>query len=494
MPPTEYDFSKECPDFDLAQYTGVTQDSRAVKHGFIFAALKGQSHNGVDFIPNAIEQGATLILCDEDVQTEKLNINQPQKSVRVIQTAKPRQTFAHMAAALYRHKQPENIVAVTGTNGKSSVVDFIKQLWDALGTQSTTIGTLSHTHTTPDPVALHKALYGMEERRITHLAMEASSHGIDQYRMDGATVKTAAITNITQDHLDYHKTMENYKEAKLKLFTRILKKDGTAILNADTPEYAEIKQACESRGIKTMSYGKNGQNIKIENIDITDQAQNVTFDINAKPRNVTIPLVGTFQIMNLACALACVIAEHPQDQARTSKIVKALNTIKPVRGRLEYVASDDGNCHAYVDYAHTPNALETVLKALRAHTKGKLICVFGCGGDRDKAKRPLMGEIAATLADIVIITDDNPRSENPEEIREQIISGIANQNKIHDIGSRDMAIQRAVATLSPNDILLIAGKGHEQGQTFKNQTHPFDDVTHCRQAFSMRQSVQSLPL
>lgn len=483
----EYSLSADYPHFNPTDYKGITQDSRAVKPGFIFAALKGQNHNGEEFIAHAIEQGATCILCAKTSQVKAVPDN-----ILILKTENPRKTFAHMTAGFYGHKQPEYIIGVTGTNGKSSVVEFTKQLWSALGLKAQSIGTLSHTRTTPDPAALHKMLSEMAGQGTTHLVMEASSHGLDQYRMDGLTLKVAAMTNITQDHLDYHKTMEHYKASKFGLFARILKAGGTAILNADTPEFLEINNICEQRGIKTLSYGKNGRNVKVITTDIHGHAQNVTLQVNGKFVPLTVPLVGSFQIMNLACALACVIAEEPHNTERTKKLLRTMEKIKPVRGRLEHVASEDKKYHAYVDYAHTPDALETVLKALRPHAKARLICIFGCGGDRDRSKRPKMGKIAEALADLTIITNDNPRSENPEEIRAEIISGIANRDKTHDIGDRDTAIKRAVATLSPNDILLIAGKGHEQGQTFKNQTLPFDDVSHCRDAFLVRHSVQPL--
>lgn len=487
MSPTEYNFKKECPLFDPSKYAGITQDSRAVKPNFIFAALSGENHDGAHFIPNAIENGATLIICETGRAKES-------NGVDIIETPNPRQTFAHMTAAYFNHSQPENIVAITGTNGKSSVVDFVNQLWKALGYKSSTIGTLSHAHTTPDPLNLHAALNDLRKSGVTHMAMEASSHGIDQYRLDGATIKVAAITNITQDHLDYHKTMDAYRAAKAQLFSRVLNKSGTAVLNADIAEFKAIKAECDARNIKTLSYGKSGADLQILSTHIIGQGQQVTFKVSGEDHTQIIPLVGAFQIENLMCALACVIAEKTDKNLNIKNLVQTLSTIKPVRGRLEHVQSKDNQYNGYVDYAHTPDALQTVLKALRPHTSGRLICIFGCGGDRDKDKRPQMGKIAAKHADVSVITDDNPRTESPKDIRRQIKSGCTQAHNVIEITERDIAIHRAVATMTKEDVLLVAGKGHEQGQIFKDKTIPFDDVTHLNNAFSNPKSHQPLSL
>ncbi len=463
---------------DMTVVTGVTQDSRAVQSGYIFAALQGGAVDGRQYIPDALQRGATTILSDQEAVIES------GASASLIKCDNPRRDFALLASEFYA-KQPKNIVAVTGTNGKSSVVHFANQLWQALDERSDFIGTLSGALTTPDPVSLHEKLLDMAQVGITHCAMEASSHGLAQYRMDGANISVAAFTSFTQDHLDFHDTMQDYLAAKERLFSELLPLSGVAVLNADIPVYSELKAICKRRGVRVLSYGEEGEDLKLMFREIDGVMQDISVEIFGKPHAMRVPFVGAFQVMNVLCALGCVIAQEPNDDARVRKLVTAVSALSAVPGRLEHVESPNGKYHAYVDYAHTPDALENVLTALRAHTKGRLICVFGCGGDRDQTKRAMMGEISARLSDIVIITDDNPRSENPSEIRKQIVAGINNpQSMIVDIEGRKAAIDKAVGDMMPNDIVLIAGKGHEKGQIFKGKTEPFDDVLEVKRALT----------
>ncbi len=441
---------------------GVTQDSREVKQGYLFAALKGESVDGREFINDAITNGAAFILADKDTQETS--------GARFILVDNPRKEFSSIVAG-FHGKQPEHVVAVTGTNGKSSIVHFIDQLWQSIGEDGAFMGTLSGSMTTPDPVSLHKSL----SKISGNLAMEASSHGLEQYRMDGVKVNIAAFTNLTQDHLDYHGSMDDYLSAKLRLFSEILEHDGVAVLNADIPQYQELVASCGGR--RVLSYGENGKDIKLISLLVAGSSQKIEIEVMGENYSIAIPLVGKFQAMNVLCALACVIAQYPD---KIGELVPALEKLEGAAGRLQQVANN-----IYVDYAHTPDALENVLEALRPHTKGKLICVFGCGGDRDKAKRPLMGAIAAKLADITVITDDNPRSENPAYIRAEILGGANNTNSnIHEIADRREAISFAISQMGVDDILLVAGKGHEQGQIFDGFTEPFDDAIEVTSAMA----------
>ncbi len=459
-------------NIDIKSLKGVTQDSREVGQGYLFAALKGNAFDGRNYIDDAIKRGASVILSYEDTQIKS--------GVTSILVKNPRKTFSHIVSEFYQN-QPEHIVAVTGTNGKSSVVHFIDQIWQNMGKSGAFIGTLSGAMTTPDTVSLHKKLYDLHENKITNLAIEASSHGLEQYRMDGVSIKIAAFTNLSQDHLDYHGNMDDYISAKMRLFSKLLDKDGVAILNADIPEYEKISSICKAR---ILSYGENAKDVKLISRAITCTSQQIEIQVMGKGYSLNLPLIGKFQAMNALCALACIYAQYPED---IDKIIAALENLKGATGRLQLAKSNIYN--AYIDYAHTPDALENVLNALRPHVKGRLICVFGCGGDRDKTKRPLMGDVAAKLADIVIVTDDNPRFENHADIRKDILSG-ANDNgcPLHEIADRREAIKFAVNQMKPEDILLIAGKGHEQGQIFGGHTEPFDDALEVEKLLSKKEN------
>jgi UDP-N-acetylmuramoyl-L-alanyl-D-glutamate--2,6-diaminopimelate ligase len=359
-------------------------------------------------------------------------------------------------------------------------------IWENLGLKAASLGTLGLNGkgldgyggmTTPDPVSLFSTLADVSQKGFTHLAMEASSHGLHQYRLDGVKIKAAGFTNLTRDHLDYHGTMEKYLEAKLRLFTDILVDGGTAVLNADIPEFQIIEKHVKDRGLSVISYGLNSDaHIRIIDRKAVTSGQDVTLSIHGKTYESHLNLVGAFQLMNVLCALGLVISDKA---VSVEDILSVLPKIQGVTGRLQPVPHKNKDLGVYIDYAHTPDGLETILNALRPHTQNKLICVFGCGGDRDRGKRPVMGEIAQRLSDIAIITDDNPRSEDPQFIRAEILSGAPNAI---EIAGRRNAIQFAVKNLKAGDVLVVAGKGHEQGQIFANYTEPFDDLTETQSA------------
>lgn len=446
---------------------GLTEDSRAVKDGYLFAAFTGTQNDGRDYIPAAIKNGASHILACEGTQ---LPVG-TEDTVRLITDPAPRKVFAKLAAEFYED-QPAYIAAVTGTNGKTSVVHFTQQIWTALGFKASALGTLQGTMTTPDTVSLHKNLKALSDDGASHLAIEASSHGLDQNRLDGVKIKAAGFTNLSRDHLDYHKDMSEYLAAKMRLFTEVLDPKGVAVINADSAQGQDIISANDRR---TLTYGAAGKDLKILSVTPQPQGQKISLEIFEKAFDLTIPLVGDFQIMNALCALGLVLADD-KDIDRENAIA-ALETLKGAKGRLEYVEGHPKSAAIYVDYAHTPDALDHVLNALRPHTAGKLVCVFGCGGDRDRGKRHVMGEIAARLADHVIVTDDNPRSEDPAAIRAEVLKGAKNAD---NIGDRHEAIKTAMQDLEQGDVLLIAGKGHEQGQVFATHTAPFDDVNETK--------------
>ena len=457
---------------------GLTQDSRQVRRGYLFAAIAGSRADGVHYIADAVRNGAAAILVPSHV-----SLPPEAAQISVIQSDNPRHDFSLMAAKFYG-QQPEHIVAVTGTNGKTSTVHFTQQLWQAQGLKAASLGTLgvrgpglsrAGSMTTPDPVALHGELADLAAAGITHLAMEASSHGLQQSRLDGVLVSAAGFTNLTRDHLDYHATMEDYLAAKARLFNTLLQTGGTAVLNADIAEFPALKALCEKRGIRVWGYGHQGQDLKIIRRNVLPQGQELDLEILGQLHTVTLPLVGTFQAMNALCALGLAMAEN-EDQA----LVAALSSLHGAPGRLQLVSGHPEGAAVYVDYAHTPDALSNILAALRPHTQRRLICMFGCGGDRDPGKRPIMGRIAASESDFAIITDDNPRSESPEKIRMQIAEGAGPAAKIID--NRRNAIQWAVAQLQDGDVLVVAGKGHEQGQIFAERVDPFDDVDEVKQA------------
>jgi len=462
-----------CPDTRPIQ--GLSVDSRTVKDGYLFAAFVGTAQDGRAFIPQALAQGAHAILLPTGSDLSLI----PQ-DVTVIEADNPRAVFAQAAARFYGH-QPACISAVTGTNGKSSCVTFIRQLWEKLGQSAASLGTLGITApnlsldgglTTPDANALHAKLAEITDLGVTHLAMEASSHGLDQHRLDGVDVTIAAFTNLSRDHLDYHGTMDAYLAAKSRLFTDVLAPKSCAVLNADSETFDGLKSLCAQNGHRVLSYGYKGVDIRLISRLPVPEGQRITFLAEGHEFTLTLPLVGTFQVENALCSLGVVMASG----IPVETIVPLLSDLDGVPGRMETMGRG-----VYVDFAHTPDALDTVLSALKDHTTGRLGVVFGCGGDRDRGKRAQMGAIAARYAQDIYVTDDNPRSEDPGTIRAEIMTACP---KAQNIGDRRAAITTAIQRMKADDILIIAGKGHEKGQIINGVTHPFDDRTIAREVLS----------
>ncbi len=468
-------------NFDVTSIAGLTADSRKVHQNYLFVALAGTKNDGRQFIADAVAKGAKFIA---------VAMGTPQQDVGAaewIEVQNPHQFLASTAAAFYK-MQPKNIVAVTGTNGKTSTVNFARMIWGALNVKAASLGTLGLIGeglsgyagmTTPDPVSLFATLSDISLKNFDYLAMEASSHGLHQHRLDGVKIQAAGFTNLTRDHLDYHGSMDHYLESKLRLFTEIVVPNGTAVLNADIPEFAKIKSTVMAQGLKVISYGfADTADIRIVERNAVTSGQDLKLNVFGKDYNIHLNLVGAFQAMNVLCAVGLVLSNS---KFTADAVMAVLPHLEGVVGRLQPVPHSLKDVGVYVDYAHTPDGLETILNALRPHTAGRLICVFGCGGDRDKGKRPVMGEIAARLADIAIITDDNPRSEDPYVIRSEILTGAPNAT---EVAGRRKAIQTAVQYLQAGDVLVVAGKGHEQGQIFATYTEPFDDLTEIQSAIS----------
>jgi len=458
----------------------VELNSAFVEPGSLFIAVSGKNADGKKYIPDALAKGAVAVVFAGDYEPPAES-----RAVFVRLDGDMRQNAAVIAANFYP-QQPQYISAVTGTNGKTSIADFTRQLMTALGYQSASIGTIGlvsavmdnvETLTTPDTVTLHKMLTQLSEKGVTYVSMEASSIGIEQFRLDGLNIRVAGFTNFTQDHLDYHLTMDNYLKAKEQLFTRVMAVGGTAVLNADIPEYAELAAICAARKIKVMSYGRKGRELRLVNREIHAAGQLLEVEILGKCYKFELPLIGEFQAMNVLCAMGMVVALHGFDE----KLIDAVSRIKGAPGRLDLAGRLANGAAVYVDYAHTPDALENVLQTARGHTKGKLWVVFGCGGDRDRLKRPIMGNIAAKLADVVVVTDDNPRSENPETIRNEIL---AECPQAYNIGDRIEAIRFAVSSLQAGDILILAGKGHETGQKIGSRIIPMNDIEEAARAIA----------
>jgi UDP-N-acetylmuramoyl-L-alanyl-D-glutamate--2,6-diaminopimelate ligase len=465
---------------------GLTSDSRDVRTGWLFAAFPGTKQDGRAFIAEAITHGAVAVLIPEGTE-----FSAP-PSVTCLTAKNPRSAFAYIAAAFYG-RQMGTIAAVTGTNGKSSTVHFCRQIWQTMDHASACLGTLGivanlenggginrpGSLTTPDPVTLYSEIAELEAAGVTHLALEASSQGLDQFRLDGLRVTTAGFTNLTRDHLDYHGTMEKYFESKMRLFREVLIAGGVAVVNDDSDYAQVVRKVCAERALTVIGYGEKGTDIRLEKRKPLQNGQFIALNVFGERYELELGLVGDFQASNALCALSLVLAADPGNKALHMQGVQALERLQSVRGRLECAASTPGGGVIYVDYAHTPDGLGTMLKALRPHTQRKLHVVFGCGGDRDRGKRPLMGEIATRLADHVIVTDDNPRTEDPAAVRAEIIKAAPGAI---EIASRKEAIHTAIRTLEPGDILVIAGKGHEQGQIVGANILPFDDVTEAKTA------------
>ncbi|NMM44527.1 UDP-N-acetylmuramoyl-L-alanyl-D-glutamate--2,6-diaminopimelate ligase [Rhodospirillaceae bacterium KN72] len=470
------------PDIPL---TGLTADSRKVRPGYLFAAIPGTVADGAAFISDAIARGAVAILAPPGIDTWTIGAN-----VTLVSDANPRRRLARMAAAFYT-PQPDTIVGVTGTNGKSSVAGFTRQIWTAMGLRSCSIGTLGiegpgyeggEGLTTPDPVDLHREMAAMALAGTDHVAMEASSHGLDQHRMDGVRFSAAAFTNLSHEHLDYHHSMEAYRQAKLRLFEELVPRGGTCIVNTCAAEHDTIANIASDRGLRMISYGLvNGM---IRCIEASEQRGGyaAVLDVMGERVPVDFPLPGRFQLENALAALGLVIAtgSDPRIAAQT------LSRLEGVRGRLQLAGSRVNGARVFVDYAHKAEALKTVLTTLRPFVKGRLVVAFGCGGDRDTGKRPVMGRYAAEFADAVIVTDDNPRTEDAASIRKEVLAGCPDAT---EIGDRAEAIAAAVAGLGPEDVLLIAGKGHETGQKIGTEILPFDDFEQARTAIAAADGV-----
>jgi UDP-N-acetylmuramyl-tripeptide synthetase/UDP-N-acetylmuramoyl-tripeptide--D-alanyl-D-alanine ligase len=452
-------------------YSGIASDSRAVQEGYLFAALPGARGDGADYMADAVARGATAIL-----GAPSLRARAERLGVEFLADENPRARLAREAARFFG-AQPKVVAAVTGTNGKTSVSVFLRQIWEHCGRHAASLGTIgivrdgrteTLAHTTPDPIVLHRLLAELARSGTDHLALEASSHGLDQHRLDGVRIVAAAFTNITRDHLDYHGDFESYLRAKLRLFAELLSEDGSAVVNADADHAYAFMGAARARGVRSWSVGARGETIRLLASEPHAGGQTLRVAFAGRERSVALPLAGAFQASNalVAAALAIACGEDAE------RVFEALGVLKGAAGRLERVAETQSGAPIYVDYAHTPDALETVLAALRPHVDGRLSVVFGCGGDRDRGKRPLMGDIAARLADRVIVTDDNPRSETASDIRHAILAASPGAREIAD---RAEAIATAIAELEAGDCLVVAGKGHETGQIVGPDVFPFSD-------------------
>jgi UDP-N-acetylmuramoyl-L-alanyl-D-glutamate--2,6-diaminopimelate ligase len=470
------DCQRQGPDVEIK---GLSRDTRDLKPGALFAAIPGDKIDGNTFIPEALKKGAAAILAATGTSI-------PQNTPAAFH-AEPRKALSQMAARFYP-EQPGTIAAITGTSGKTSVAQFTRQIWQAMGHRSAAIGTLGiigddidryGSLTTPDAISLHQDMQMLvKKKNITHAAIEASSHGLHQYRLDGLKLKLAAFTNLSRDHLDYHKDMQEYFTAKQRLFREVLPESGTAVVNKDIPEYEALAEILKSRKIKMLSFGTKDADLCLTSTTDDPRGQILDFTIHGRKQAVLVKLSGAFQGMNVLCATALAIAGGEE----TARVVGSLPLLQGVRGRMETVGSYR-DARVIVDYAHKPDALENVLRALRPATKGRLVALFGCGGMRDKGKRPIMGAIAEKLADIVIVTDDNPRMEDPAVIRKEVLQGCP---KATEVPGRAEAIAHALSLLQAGDTLVIAGKGHEQGQIVGTEVLPFDDAEVARSFIQSR--------
>ena len=455
--------------FAAIEIAGVSADSRAVRAGELFVAVAGAKTDGLNFIPQALAAGAAAIMAERPPPAPL------PAGVAFIKVDDARRALA-LAAAKFFPRQPRVIAAVTGTSGKTSVAAFMRQIWTALGHAAASIGTVGLVSpqrevygslTTPDPVALHRSLDQLAGEGVTHLAIEASSHGLDQRRLDGVRVAAGGFTNLSRDHLDYHPTLEAYLAAKLRLFTDLIEPGGAAVVAADHEEAEIVASAAIRRDLRLVTVGRRGQGIRLVESTIEGFAQALALEHAGREYRVRLPLPGEFQVDNALVAAGLVIATGVDPSATFA----ALGNLKGAKGRLELVGQHNG-APIFVDYAHKPDALAKALQALRPYAKRRLVVVFGCGGDRDQGKRPMMGAIAAKLADRVVVTDDNPRSENPAAIRAAILEAAPGAL---EIGDRREAISRSIEDLRRGDVLLIAGKGHETGQIIGKQVLPFSD-------------------
>ena len=481
------------PDPDSgAAVAGLAVDSRDVRDGFVFFAMPGTRLDGASFAQYAVRQGAIAVVATEaGVETARGDLGG--LPVPFFVTEQPRALLARLAA-LYWGAQPRVMVAVTGTNGKTSTAHFLRQIWAAAGHRAVAFGTTGVEgdgfeeplpHTTPEPITLHALLARLAEKGCTHAAMEASSHGLAQHRLDGVKLAAAALTNITRDHMDYHASHEDYVAAKLRLFAELLPGDGTAVLNADDPVFARARAVVVGRGSEVISVGRAvAADLTILATRYHPRGQVLQLGWDGEVHRAELGLIGGFQAANVALAAGLAIATGVAPNA----VFASLPGLAGVRGRMEPVARRANGAAIYVDYAHTPDALATAIDALRPHCSGQLVVVFGAGGDRDPGKRPMMGEAVARRADVAIVTDDNPRSEDPAAIRAAILASCP---EAHEIGDRAAAMLAGVDALKePGDCLLIAGKGHEQGQEVKGAMLPFDDATQARSTVAALDGIE----
>lgn len=472
------------PSFADLAISGITADSRAVVPGAVFVALKGNAVDGAQFVPAAIAAGAVAIVAADDHALPDCG------SVPVLRVGAPRLALARVAAALYA-RQPQTIAAITGTSGKTSIAAFLREIWLAAGVQAASLGTIGvvapsgavyGSLTTPDPVTLHQTLDQLAGDGVTHLAMEASSHGLDQSRLHGVRLKAAGFINLGRDHMDYHPTVEDYFRAKSLLFSEVLPADGTVVANMDDAYGRRVAAMAEKAGRALIRTGRQGVELRL--VDVADAlgGQQVHVQAFGEDYHFLLPLIGAFQVENALVAAGLAIGCGLD-------VASALDGLKGLRGapgRLELIGETAAGAKAFVDYAHKPDALETVLKTAKAFTQGRLIVVFGAGGDRDKGKRALMGAAARDLADIVIVTDDNPRTEEPAAIRQAILAAVP---AARDIGDRGAAIAEAVAMLEAGDVLIVAGKGHESGQIVGTEVLPFSDHDAVRAALAAKEGA-----
>lgn len=470
---------------------GITHDSRKVEKNYLFVALKGVKVDGVEHIADAVARGAVAVLMDKREVELKLS-----DDIAVIKDNNPRKKLAGLAQ-LYFGSQPGFLAAVTGTNGKSSVATFVREIWQKHGFEAASIGTLGVEGekysqegglTTPDSLDLQRYLAEMNDAGVSHAIMEASSHGLSQYRLDGNRFQVAAFTNLTRDHMDYHEGADDYFEAKARLFTDLLKDDGTAVINLSDKWGDKLVERMKDRGIKTITVGEDARaDICLMDIQAKGPTQNLLIGYRTHTFDVHLPLAGRFQAWNLVVAAGIAIASG----MRPAEVFRHVEGLKPVPGRMELAGMTRKGGHIYVDYAHTPDGLQHALKSARALATSRLSVVFGCGGDRDRGKRPLMGEVAAQFADRVYVTDDNPRSENPAAIRKEVMAACPGAK---NIGDRAKAIAKAIEDLEFGDALVVSGKGHETGQIMADKTVPFDDFEAIRHALDAISGQKSLNL
>ncbi|HEX8643168.1 MAG TPA: UDP-N-acetylmuramoyl-L-alanyl-D-glutamate--2,6-diaminopimelate ligase [Allosphingosinicella sp.] len=458
---------------DETQVTGFAIDHRKVAPGTVFGAFRGARFDGEDFVADAISSGAVAVVARPEAKVE---------GALHIAAEEPRLAFARLAATFFA-PFPRTVIAVTGTNGKTSNVELARQLWRMAGHPSASIGTLGVTTaddqvttglTTPDIVTFLSNMAGLARMGISHAAFEASSHGLHQYRSEGLPVQAAAFTNFSRDHLDYHGTMDAYFEAKMRLFTEVVEPDGAAIVWMDDPKSDEVVRRCAMRGLRLTTVGTRGETLRLVAREATTLGQRLTIEADGARHVVPLALIGAYQAANALTAAALVVATGGDLEQTLANLAR----VHPVRGRLERAVITRAGAPVYVDYAHTADAIESAIEALRPHTAGRLITVFGAGGDRDVGKRAEMGAAAQRLSDLVIVTDDNPRTEDPAAIRRDILAGAPDAR---EIPGRRAAIEAAVAEAREGDIILLAGKGHEQGQIVGDRVLPFDDVQVARE-------------